>query len=183
MNVSKFSLVICELYHESMHGSTQSEEVLSHYLVNQRFDEFPPMDCNLEEIYNDVEFEDDDEDLPEIYYAVKIHRIRYIMFASSQWFRKQPHHSVRNYHTIIEKQDYIQPQIAHCVYLPGGECVAILKTFWIRIVQRTWKKIYKQRLHIIQLRKQPSSLFYRETHGKWPISCNRLPGLNYIKSG
>lgn len=178
MNDSKFNLVICELYHEAMHGPPQSVEVLSHYLVNQRFDEFPQMDCDLEEIYNDVEFEDDDEDLPEIYYAVKIHRIRYIMLASSRWFRKQPHTSIRNYHTIIGKQDYIQPQIAQCVYLPGGECIAILKTFWLRIVQRTWKKIYKQRLHIIQLRKTPASLFYREVHGKWPPMCNRLPGLN-----
>ena len=41
-----------------------------------------------------------------------------------------------------------------------------IKTHWLRLVQRKWKNIYAQR---INHRKKPSSLRYRNIHGKWPV--------------
>ena len=62
-------------------------------------------------------------------------------------------------------------EIAKCDYLPSGECVAILKTFWIRIIQRAWKRVYKKHKQYLANCK---NLFHRETFGKFPT---RLPGL------
>lgn len=42
--------------------------------------------------------------------------------------------------------------IAETFILTGQEKVAIKKTFWISIIQRTWRKIYKEKLAIIKLR-------------------------------
>lgn len=42
---------------------------------------------------------------------------------------------------------------------------AILKTFWLKIIQRKWKKIYKQKQDIIRKRKSLSSIRNREIHG------------------
>lgn len=62
-------------------------------------------------------------------------------------------------------------ELAECVYLPSGHCCAILKTFWIRIIQRKWKKVYRQRrqaiLHWNKIRD-------REVFARGPM---RFPGL------
>jgi len=53
----------------------------------------------------------------------------------------------------------------------------IIKTYWLRLVQRTWKRIYKERTQIIKKRMHPNSLHHRSLHGKWPIGLNYLPSL------
>ena len=40
------------------------------------------------------------------------------------------------YRTIMCQRPACKLEIAECVYLPSGHCIAILKTFWIRIIQR-----------------------------------------------
>ena len=76
-------------------------------------------------------------------------------------------------------------QISECIYLDTQECIAIIKTFWIKLIQRTWKKIYKMRQNIICMRKNPLNIFYRETTGKWQPNCNIMPRLcgmlSYLK--
>jgi hypothetical protein len=51
----------------------------------------------------------------------------------------------------------------------------ILKPFWLRIVQRTWRKIFQERQKIIQIRKSLSSQFYFSINGKYPLSASYLP--------
>lgn len=53
----------------------------------------------------------------------------------------------------------------------------IIKTFWLRLVQRTWKRIYKERTQIIKKRMHPTSLHHRNIHGKWPYELNYLPSI------
>ena len=67
--------------------------------------------------------------------------------------------------------------LAECIYLNTGECVAIKKTLWIKLIQRTWKKVVKERKDIFKKRCLLSSLKYREIYGKWPNTCNYLPTL------
>ena len=45
---------------------------------------------------------------------------------------------------------------------PGGECVAIIKTFWIRLVQRRWKRIFTERRRRVALLLKPYGLLKRE---------------------
>ena len=47
----------------------------------------------------------------------------------------------------------------------------ILKTHWIRLIQRRWKKIVQNRLHY---RKRLDSIFYFQTHGKY----KKIPSLS-----
>ena len=51
------------------------------------------------------------------------------------------------------------------------------KTYWLRIIQRTWKTTIKERKKIMKERCKISSLETREITGKWPNGLNYLPGL------
>ena len=64
--------------------------------------------------------------------------------------------------------------------LEDGTYTVIVKTFWLRLVQRRWKNIYKERMKCIQKRKRVHSLKYRECNGQWPRDIAYLPGLHSI---
>ncbi len=61
--------------------------------------------------------------------------------------------------------------------LPTQESVAILKTFWLRIIQRKWRKVFNEKQTILRNRRNIHSLHVRETTGKWPSEYRNLPGL------
>ena len=84
---------------------------------------------------------------------------------------------MRNYHNIIKHPSYLNLQIGQIYYLKGDECVCVIKTIWLKLVQRSWKKIYKIRKEIKQLRFRPDSIMYRQFCGKWPQNCNYLPSI------
>jgi len=56
--------------------------------------------------------------------------------------------------------------------------VAILKTVWLRIVQRTWKKIYKKRELINNKRLLISSQLHFRIYGKYPQGLCVLPTIH-----
>jgi hypothetical protein len=68
-------------------------------------------------------------------------------------------------------------EIAECIYLPSGHCIAILKTFWLRLIQRVWKRVFSERKMCRERRAHPTAIRYREIYGKWPKDCCILPGL------
>jgi hypothetical protein len=51
----------------------------------------------------------------------------------------------------------------------------VLKTFWLKIVQRTWKRIFNQRQKIIQIRKSVYVQEYFRLNGRYPIQAFYLP--------
>lgn len=51
------------------------------------------------------------------------------------------------------------------------------KTIWIKLIQRTWKKIIRERKEIFRRRIISSSLMHRETMGTWPRELYYLPTL------
>jgi hypothetical protein len=54
-------------------------------------------------------------------------------------------------------------EIAQPIVLePGGECVAIIKTFWIRLLQRRWKRIFADRRQRLARLLKPYGLLKRE---------------------
>lgn len=71
----------------------------------------------------------------------------------------------------------LRTEIAECITLNSNYCVCILKTFWLRLIQRIWKKTYSERKNIIRKRSNPRALFHREIFGKWPNDCIRYPSL------
>ena len=73
-------------------------------------------------------------------------------------------------------------EIGECLYLPSHHCISILKTFWLKIIQRTWKNIYKDRKQVILRRLNPNALKYREINGRWPDNCINYPNLRGMLS-
>ena len=61
--------------------------------------------------------------------------------------------------------------------LEGQEMVGICKTFWLKLIQRKWKKVYAKRMRILQERQQMHSILHRERHGCWPQHLNVMPSL------
>lgn len=68
-------------------------------------------------------------------------------------------------------------EIAECITLQSLHCIAILKTFWLKIIQRKWKNILRERKIIIKKRCHPNSLRYREINGRWPSECFYYPSF------
>jgi hypothetical protein len=84
------------------------------------------------------------------------------------------HPIFRNYANIVANNKYLNPEIAECIYLNTQECVAIIKTVWIKLIQRKWKNILNARL---TKKQHPNALKYRELTGKWPFDCLHYPSL------
>jgi hypothetical protein len=78
--------------------------------------------------------------------------------------------------------DDITIEISKCIYLDTQECVAIIKTIWLKLIQRKWKNICAVRKNINSMRILPASIFYRETTGKWPLNCRCIPSLHGMLS-
>jgi len=77
----------------------------------------------------------------------------------------------------------VKLEIAECITLfPSLHCIAILKTFWLKIIQRKWKNIIRDRKIIIKQRCHPNSLRYKEINGVWPKICIHYPVLQGMLS-
>ncbi len=160
---TRYNIIICELYNEFIHGKTNNNIVKSHYIVNIRFKNFN------EKVLDEIEY---------------VGRRLYLEFINK--FTRQnlkiTHPIFRNYQNIISRHDYIKPEIAQCIYLETNECIAILKTFWIKLIQRKWKNILKTRMDIMRKRCRLKSLRHRELMGKWPDDCANYPQLKGMLS-
>lgn len=188
-----FNLVLCEIHNVRMHGFDGESDptVQGHYLVSGRYyydshyEKREQIRLERENTVSDTEtdaesdLEDDldDDELPGIYNSLTNFRYNYRRnVLNNRHFHVHPF--IRNYKNIIQQSTYIQPEIAQCIYLSGDECVAILKTFWIRIIQKSWKKVFKMRKEILRKRMLPQNLRERELRGKWPASCSYYPGIH-----
>jgi len=153
---TKYNVALCELYNRSIHGIPPlNSDVDKHYLLIYRFKTF---NNNLFRILsNDI-------------------RTAYA------YLEDQTHPIVKNYKYMMCQPDYIKPEIVEGLYLEGDEFVAIIKTFWIRLIQRKWKNIYKERQTILKQRCIARSIMYRELRGIWPPECLYYPSLRGMLS-
>ncbi len=71
---------------------------------------------------------------------------------------------VRAYWNIVTRPNrYPLLEIVQPVTMePGGECVAVLKTFWLRLFQRRWKRIFADRRKRLSQLLKPYGLMKRE---------------------
>lgn len=61
--------------------------------------------------------------------------------------------------------------------LPSGVYSVTIKTFWIRLIQRHWRKTLIQRAQMLRRRMSPPEFRYREIHGRYSPYLRNLPGL------
>jgi hypothetical protein len=98
-------------------------------------------------------------------------KYHYIIIHSYVYYN---HKAINKHIKFYSKQlgKIIQPEIAECIILTGGEYVAILKTFWIKIIQRTWKKVFRLNMW---------NQYLRQLKGLTPNRPNLLRGLMKTK--
>lgn len=154
---TKYNIVLCELYNKT-HGTpnTNSQHLYYNYLTIYRLKTLDMDEINdIAFIYNDVyEFMENINTLSPI----------------------------RNFENIAIRENYVKPEIAQCIVLESGHNVSILKTFWLRLVQRRWKNIFRIRKNILRLRCQSTTLKFREVNGHWPANCQELPSIRGMLS-
>ena len=64
----------------------------------------------------------------------------------------------------------------------NGIKFSILKTFWIRLIQRKLKNILLERSKILEKRCNVIAIVYREIYGTWPDGCLHYPRLTGMLS-
>ena len=74
-------------------------------------------------------------------------------------------------------------QIMQVDRLPDETCTVIIKTYWLRLIQRHWRQTYIKRMTMIRNRISPNVQYYKQTHGCYPLHMSRLPGLMGMLSG
>jgi len=186
-------LMLCELHYPGRHGKTEDSDpnIETHYLVYDRFDtktgiSYSHLD-EYEEYESDYEYDSDSED--EYNNNNKFVRLKdeiqwlqrhYLEQFNTLYSKKHP--TIRNYHNIIKHPNYIKPEIGQYIILPTQEAIAILKTFWLRIIQKKWKKVFQERKNIIKQRCTLLNLSTRELSKNLITLYKNLPGLHGMLS-
>lgn len=55
---------------------------------------------------------------------------------------------------------------------------SVNKTYYLRIIQRFWKKRLLEREDLYRKRVNIGAMKYRELNGRWPSGLNNVPGIN-----
>lgn len=151
-SATKYNIVLCELYNSKLHGKTNNNDVNNNYLLINRIKK---LDMKFINSFTKALNKD------------YIERQQQII----------PHKFIKNYENIITRPNYIKPEISETITLQSGHVVCIIKTLWIKLIQRAWKRIFEKRKQIIKMRCQVRSLKYREITGRWPENCRYFPSL------
>ena len=152
------TLGICEIYHPKIHGNTSSSNINInlHYIVHciVELDDFMMKPRSV----NNVNIEQTNYELILDYLFRLYNKIN-----TPKRYIKHP--SIENYDAIIRKNNYIRIDIIETHTLDGMEEVAILKTHWLRLVQRKWKRLYKNKKEILKKKMSWYYLKKREIYG------------------
>lgn len=144
-------------YNQSIHGKTKNEELRQSFLTLYSIDN--------DEFYDYEEFNDFND-----FIVDKCQET----YNTMNEVNKYQHKNIKNYWEVYKKYS-TQLQLVDSTTLPSGENVSVIKTFWLKVFQRKWKKIVAERKRIVELRKRMSSLKYRQLHGRWPEDCRNMP--------
>jgi hypothetical protein len=131
-------LAYCELFNPNFHGWDYDNSTLNNYEKNLIYTSY----LYLIPMEQDEFFSDD-----------------YIIEARDNPLPSHP--IIRNWHNI---QPSFRLEIVSTKHTVGEYTLCIPKTFWLKIIQRKWKKYYHK---MMAKRKNPRNLLKREITGKW----------------
>ncbi len=182
---NKYNLVLCEIHFTPIHGKTKDSDkyIENHFLVISKINPHNGKLLIPDENGNYVDDEDSDEDddeeelLPQVDQLICTYKYLYEELLDDNFIGQYNHNTIRNYENIIRSRIFLRPQIAECIKLPTEENICILKTFWINIIIRAWKKAFMKKKELENKRNSPRSLRYRECFGVWPDYCRSLPSI------
>jgi hypothetical protein len=147
-----YYISICEIFNPRIHGKDENSSIgiENHFIVKETFE--------LDDFYNNS-YQD----------TINALRNNYNKIAHID------HPTIRNYNKIIKTNNFIKLDIIYIDELSGNESVGYIKTFWIKLIQRRWKKIYKKRQDILKGRMSPRSIREKQITGKWPKGLRLWP--------
>lgn len=98
---------------------------------------------------------------------------------SARTFFRNPIAHISSYLEYMHFQMTIRPaiQIMQLYILPDYTYSVIIKTHWIRLVQRHWRSTFNERQKIIVGRKTPQALLCWEMTGHFPKGLRQFPSL------
>jgi hypothetical protein len=95
-------------------------------------------------------------------------------------FMKYDSYEISNYlfeSSIMQIYSLPSIEILQLHILPDDTYSVVIKTFWIKIIQRAWKRVYKQRQKLIQSMKNVNSIRRRELGQTNRINLPSIYGL------
>lgn len=152
-------LGICEIYTPIIHGLNEktSSNMLGNYIVIEK--------VSLQEYYHSQFFD-----------LIDIIQYKWNYLETPNIVENLYNHPIiANFEQMVKDPNFIRLDIIESAELEGGEMVGYKKTFWIKIIQRLYKRVWKERKTIIALRKMPSSLHFKRISGRWPKCCFHMP--------
>ena len=159
-----YELALVELYLPLKHGIVEKQYTSSlygNYLILERIPIANFFD-NVEKITKYLKKFNK-------YYVTYLDKLKYEMNIT------QLHHIIRNYEEIVKNPKHYNIEIIESTTISIGDnewdqySTAIVKTHWIRLIQRKWREFVKTRHNEM---KNLTNLKYKEIHGKYPATCN-----------
>jgi len=157
--------------------SEDSDDEISEYDVSD--------DEEIDEIYNeDLEFISKDKQDKKYYIGISALSIERIILlinsVSAKIYFKHKHDAILKY--LIEYSiSYIANPKIHIMQLDidsiGLFYKVVIKRHWIRLIQRTWRNVLKERKRVIQIRTKISSIMNYQIYGKHPSGATHYPTL------
>ena len=118
-------------------------------------------------------------------FALKNRRCILSVCVSTATFYKYNYDSIMNYcisnspyYSSIEKLEILKIRIGR-----QGEYYVLIKTHWLKLIQRTWKKIYKKRQEQLFARRNCLSLKHFEIRGRYSEGLNSLISIRGMLNG
>jgi len=181
-SISSYSESVMDGESSESNSDSEEEDIII------EFDDFS--DDEDDEIALDLIYNDDNDHLD----SEKTHSQYYIGFCkflkkpnlflmlttvSPKTFYKYQYYHVLKYLYYYSSVRLLNPtlDIMQLKILDDGTYSVVLKTHWIRLIQRHWRKIVGQRMEVIKSRKKVASICWRQTTGRWPHGLNILPGI------
>lgn len=102
---------------------------------------------------------------------------------SANSFFKYSYKDIFNYLLLSSffriKRKFRNIELLKLIYVNENEPLTVIrKTYWLRIIQRHWKRIFEERRWILDGRRSFYSLKYFELTGKYPIGLNYVPSIH-----
>jgi hypothetical protein len=154
-SLNKYELAICDFHIDYLYGKdeTSSKNIEQFHRVIYTIDK--------NEFYNNN-------------YVNQIYLLNNIychLLENGRIIPQNNNSTIRNISKILSQPNRIKVDIIEYHELEELESVAVLKTFWLRILQRKWKKYYKTLQSKINMAKKFHNIQYRTIHGRFPAIC------------
>jgi len=138
----------------------------------------------IDEIYNREQLFLDSEKQNGQYYIGLAKHMKSRNTISTKTIYKYSYIHVLKYLYYYSLTRLYQPnvEIMKLYILNDGTYSVVLKTHWIRLIQRHWRKALQIRKQIMKKQMNLRSLYHREIYGRFPNGLNKLPMLTGLMS-